>query len=61
MDERILPPLPSGARTAGKPSLESDFWAGLFLDLTLRIEWPEQALDARRARGDRLQLDVLCP
>src|SRR5664279_5009012 len=45
LSERILPPPPSGPRAA-KPSLESDFWAGLFLDLTLRIEWLEQAIEA---------------
>ena len=35
---------PSGAPR--KPSTESDFWAGLFLDLEVRVEWLEQALDA---------------
>jgi len=39
MDERGLPPPP-------KPSVETDFWSGLFLDLTLRIEWLGQALEA---------------
>jgi len=28
------------------PSTESDFWAGLFVDLSVRVEWLEQALDA---------------
>lgn len=28
------------------PSAETDFWAGLFQDLNLRVEWLEQALDA---------------
>jgi hypothetical protein len=43
MDEQNRPP-PSLPRA--KPSAETDFWAGLFLDLTLRIEWLDQALDA---------------
>src|SRR5271166_88799 len=29
-----------------KPSGESDFWAGLFLDLCVRVEWLGQAVDA---------------
>jgi len=28
------------------PSGETDFWAGLFLDLSVRVEWLAQALDA---------------
>lgn len=28
------------------PSTEFDFWTGLFLDLSVRVEWLEQALDA---------------
>jgi hypothetical protein len=35
--------VPRGER---KLSAEADFWAGLFLDLTVRVEWLEQALDA---------------
>ncbi len=31
---------------SGKPSSETDFWAGLFVDLTVRVEWLEQALEA---------------
>src|SRR2546421_1409 len=27
-------------------SAETDFWAGLFVDLCVRVEWLEQALDA---------------
>jgi hypothetical protein len=46
MDERTPTPPPSGLRPPPKPSAESDFWAGLFLDLSLRIEWLGQALDA---------------
>ena len=34
-----------------KASGESDFWAGLFLDLTLRVEWLSQTLDSV-PRGD---------
>lgn len=44
--ERILPPAPESVRAPRKLSAESDFWAGLFLDLTVRVEWLEQALDA---------------
>jgi hypothetical protein len=29
-----------------KPSAEADFWAGLFDDLSVRVEWLEQALDS---------------
>jgi hypothetical protein len=43
MDEQNRPP-PSLPRA--KPSVETDFWAGLFLELTFRIEWLDQALDA---------------
>jgi hypothetical protein len=48
-DERITPPLPASSATTSltrKPSTESDFWAGLFLDLGVRVEWLGQALDA---------------
>lgn len=47
-DERILPPVPpsSSARMPRTTSNETDFWAGLFTDLTVRVEWLEQALDA---------------
>jgi hypothetical protein len=47
-DDRVLPrpPSPSSAALLRKPSTESDFWAGLFLDLSLRVEWLGQALDA---------------
>jgi hypothetical protein len=42
-DARILPlaPTPASSRSG-----EADFWAGLFLDLTVRVEWLTQALDA---------------
>jgi hypothetical protein len=47
VDDRVLPPPPpSSSALRGKPSSESDFWAGLFVDLSVRIEWLEQALDA---------------
>lgn len=48
MSARILPPLPppSSAGLPKKPSVETDFWAGLFLDLAVRVEWLGQALDA---------------
>jgi hypothetical protein len=47
MTERILPrPPPSSSKALRIPSTESDFWAGLFLDLTLSVEWLGQALDA---------------
>ena len=44
-EDRILPPPPSSAR---RPPLsgEADFWAGLFLDLSVRVEWLGQGLDA---------------
>ncbi len=42
MNERILAP---PARSSRKTSAESDFWADLFLDLTVRLEWLDQALD----------------
>lgn len=49
-DERLLPPRPrprpSSAALLRKPSSESDFWTGLFLDLSVRVEWLAQALDA---------------
>jgi hypothetical protein len=48
VSDRLLPkpPPPSSPGGARKLSAESDFWAGLFLDLSLRVEWLEQALDA---------------
>lgn len=48
MTARLLPPLPpsSSARLPKAPSVETDFWAGLFLDLSVRVEWLGQALDA---------------
>lgn len=47
MTERILPPPPSSSSALLRtPSTESDFWAGLFLDLRVRVEWLEQSLDA---------------
>jgi hypothetical protein len=47
MTERIVPPRPeSSSKNLRIASAESDFWAGLFLDLTLSVEWLGQALDA---------------
>ena len=48
MSDRLLPPPPppSSAGLMKKPSVETDFWAGLFLDLSVRVEWLGQALDA---------------
>lgn len=47
MAERIVPrPPPSSSRALRYGSTETDFWAGLFLDLTLSVEWLGQALDA---------------
>jgi hypothetical protein len=43
-EDRVLPPPPSSAPRIG--SKENDFWAGLFLDLSVRVEWLGQALDA---------------
>ncbi len=46
--DRILPPAPrpSSPYNVRVPSTEADFWAGLFLDLCVRVEWLGQALDA---------------
>jgi hypothetical protein len=46
--DRILPepPPPSSSALPRRISAETDFWAGLFLDLSLRVEWLGQALDA---------------
>ena len=47
MTKRILPPAPpSSAAMLRVPSRETDFWAELFLDLSVRVEWLGQALDA---------------
>jgi len=47
-DDRVLPPPPPPSSSAllRRPSTETEFWAGLFLDLTVRVEWLGQALDA---------------
>lgn len=45
--ERILPPAPRPSSPYNRvPSVEADFWKGLFLDLTVRVEWLQQAIDA---------------
>jgi hypothetical protein len=44
-DQRILPPPPSSP-TRRLTSGEADFWAGLFVDLSVRVEWLSQSLDA---------------
>jgi hypothetical protein len=47
MTERTVPrPPQSSSKALRFASTESDFWAGLFLDLTLSVEWLGQALDA---------------
>ena len=47
MSDRVLPPPPPSSTTLlRRPSTETDFWAGLFLDLDVRVEWLGQALDA---------------
>lgn len=48
MKDRVLPPPPppSFSSLPKNPSAETDFWAGLFLDLSVRVEWLGQALDA---------------
>ena len=46
MTERILPSEPPPPSASGPASREADFWAGLFLDLSVRVEWLEQALEA---------------
>lgn len=45
MAGRIVP-RPPLSKALRFPSTESDFWAALFLDLTLSVEWLGQALDA---------------
>lgn len=42
--ESVLPSRPSSAPR--KPSAESDFWGGLFIDLGVRVEWLGQAIAA---------------
>jgi hypothetical protein len=48
MTARLIPPCPppSSSRLPSPPSTEFDFWAGLFLDLSVRVEWLGQVLDA---------------
>lgn len=42
-----LPPRPKSiSQMPRMPSVETDFWAALFLDLSVRVEWLEQAIDA---------------
>lgn len=43
--ESALPSRPSSPASR-KPSTESDFWGGLFIDLGLRVEWLGQAIAA---------------
>ncbi len=50
MDDRIIPPPPPSSRR-GPLSDEADFWAGLFVDLSVRIEWLTQSLDAIPKEG----------
>ena len=45
-EDRILPLPPPPSSRNRIPSGEADFWAGLFIDLTVRVEWLTQALDA---------------
>jgi hypothetical protein len=48
MTARILPPRPAATFSTllKLPSTETDFWAGLFLELSVRVEWLGQVLDA---------------
>lgn len=45
-EDRILPLPPPPSSSKRIPSGEADFWAGLFVNLTVRVEWLTQALDA---------------
>ena len=45
-EDRILPLPPPPSSRGRIPSGEADFWAGLFVDLSVRVEWLTQALDA---------------
>ncbi len=45
-EDRILPLPPPPSSRNRIPSGEADFWAGLFVDLTVRVEWLTQSLDA---------------
>jgi hypothetical protein len=45
-EDRILPLPPPPSSRGRIPSGEADFWAGLFIDLSVRVEWLTQALDA---------------
>jgi hypothetical protein len=45
-EDRILPRPPPPSSSKRIPSGEADFWAGLFVDLTVRVEWLTQSLDA---------------
>lgn len=47
MTQSSLPPRPKSiSQMPRMPSVETDFWAALFLDLTVRVEWLEQAIGA---------------
>jgi hypothetical protein len=46
MNEPFPPPPSRPSRPTRTISAETDFWAGLFVDLTVSIEWLGQALDA---------------
>ena len=47
MSERIIPrPPQSSSKALRIASTEADFWAGLFVDLSVSVEWLGQALDA---------------
>lgn len=48
MTDQAFPPRPRGNQN---PSAETDFWAGLFVDLNIRVEWLSQALDAVPKEG----------
>lgn len=44
--DSVAPSHPSSPVPSRKPSTESDFWGGLFLDLGVRVEWLGQAIMA---------------
>jgi hypothetical protein len=52
-DPRMIPPPPSSRRT---PPTQATFYADLFADLTVRIEWLEQVIDSVPDSGASAQL-----
>lgn len=57
-DDRTPPPPRSSSSIPRIASTETDFWAGLFLDLGVRVEWLGQALEAVPHEGASAAADV---